>query len=151
MSATVRQLLQDKNQPPLIAVSPDCTVFQALQKLAEHDIGAVAVMDGPRLVGIFSERDYARRMILEGRQSSGTPVTAVMTERVIVVHPDTPASQCMAIMTDNRIRHLPVADNGRVIGMVSIGDVVRSTLAEQQIAIDSLTQYVMGCSTMGCR
>ena len=151
MSATVRQLLQDKNQPPLIAVSPDCTVFQALQKLAEHDIGAVAVMDGARLVGIFSERDYARRMILEGRQSSGTPVTAVMTERVIVVHPDTPASQSMAIMTDKRIRHLPVADNGRIIGMVSIGDVVRSTLAEQQIAIDSLTQYVMGCATMGCR
>ena len=143
MSATVRQLLQDKNQPPLIAVSPDCTVFQALQKLAEHDIGAVAVMDGPRLVGIFSERDYARRMILEGRQSSGTPVTAVMTERVIVVHPDTPASQCMAIMTDKHVRHLPILDSDeKVIGIVSIGDVVKEVINQQQFIINQLENYI---------
>ena len=145
MSATVRQLLQDKNQPPLIAVSPDCTVFQALQKLAEHDIGAVAVMDGARLVGIFSERDYARRMILEGRQSSGTPVTAVMTERVIVVHPDTPASQCMAIMTEKHIRHLPILDSDhQVMGIVSIGDLVKETISEQKFLIEQLERYIAG-------
>ena len=149
---TVAEVLKSKSGAQVYSVKPADTILSALKIMADKGIGALMVLDpNGKIEGIFSERDYARRMILEGRQSSGTPVTAVMTERVIVVHPDTPASQCLAIMTDKRIRHLPVADNGRIIGMVSICDVVRSTLAEQQIAIYSLTQYVMGCATMGCR
>ena len=149
--STVADILKSKSNSAVVSVRPEHSVFEALRLMAEKGIGAVLVMAGKDVQGIFTERDYARKLVLQGRASNQTLVRDVMTCNVLCVRPTQTTEECMAIMTDKRIRHLPVADNGRVIGMVSIGDVVRSTLAEQQIAIDSLTQYVMGCSTMGCR
>lgn len=151
MSATARQMLKEKHTAALISIAPDASVFEALQLLAQRDIGAAAVMDNGRLVGIFSERDYARRIVLQGRTSSNTLVSEIMTARVHVISPDRTAEQCMALMTAERIRHLPVVENEQVIGMISIGDVVHATIADQQIAIDSLSKYVMGCSQLGCQ
>ena len=147
---TIQHLLAAGRRAP-IAVGPNDTVLRALMLMAEEDIGALLVVEDGRLVGIFSERDYARKVVLRGRASRDTRVRDIMSDRVFYLTPERTVEEGMALMTDKRIRHLPVADNGRIIGMVSIGDVVRSTLAEQQIAIDSLTQYVMGCATMGCR
>mgnify|MGYP000072353108 FL=1 len=149
--STVADILKSKSNSAVVSVRPEHSVFEALRLMAEKGIGAVLVMAGKDVQGIFTERDYARKLVLQGRASNQTLVRDVMTCNVLCVRPTQTTEECMAIMTDKRIRHLPMADNGRVIGMVSIGDVVRSTLAEQQIAIDSLTQYVMGCSTMGCR
>ena len=142
MAATVRQLLQEKGNPPAVAVTPGATVRDALQLMAEKEIGAVAVMQDCHLLGIFSERDYARRLVLKGRNSADTLVTEVMTDKVIYVGLGQTAAQCMAIMTEKRIRHLPVIDEGCVIGIVSIGDAVRHTIEEQRITIDSLVRYI---------
>ncbi len=142
MAATVRQLLQEKGNPPAVAVTPGATVRDALQLMADKEIGAVVVMQDCHLLGIFSERDYARRLVLRGRSSTDTLVTEVMTEKVLYVGLGHTAAQCMAIMTEKRIRHLPVIDEGCVIGIVSIGDAVRHTIEEQRITIDSLVRYI---------
>ena len=112
--------------------------------MAEHQIGALPVMDGESLVGMLSERDYARKVILRGRSSRDTPVRDIMSTRVIHATPDDTVQHCMSMMTDRRIRHLPVIERGRVIGIVSIGDLVKSIIAEQQFTIEQLSSYIRG-------
>ncbi|MFC3531837.1 CBS domain-containing protein [Vogesella facilis] len=138
---TVRQLLLHKRSG-LITVGPDATVFQALQIMAEHDIGAVLVMDMGDVLGIFSERDYARRIVLQGRTSAGTKVRDIMTSKVVYVTPEQSVAECMALMTDKRFRHLPVLEDDKVLGLLSIGDLVRATIDEQQFVIDQLVNYI---------
>ncbi|WP_153109669.1 CBS domain-containing protein [Propionivibrio limicola] len=141
---TLRQLIESKNKLP-VAVSPLESVHRALEVLAMHDIGAVLVLDGERLVGIFSERDYARKVILQGKSSKQTTVAEVMTERVIYVPANATIEECMAIMTEKRIRHLPVIDDsGNLLGVVSIGDVVKETISQQQFIIGELERYITG-------
>lgn len=141
---TARQLLNEKTRPGVFSVRPDATVFQALQLMAEKDIGAVLVMDDDKLVGIFSERDYARKVVLQGKTSAGTPIVDIMTKRVMFVKPSQTVDQCMAIMSEKRFRHLPVMDeDNKVIGVLSITDLVRETIAEQQFLIEQLENYIM--------
>ncbi|NDV11939.1 CBS domain-containing protein [Crenobacter caeni] len=139
---TVRQLLAAKAGGKLVYVAPQVSVLQALRVMAEENVGAVLVMGEGHVEGIFSERDYARRIILEGRSSASTQVSEVMTSKVICVGPDQRLDECMALMTDKRIRHLPVIDGGEVEGVISIGDVVRATIAEQQFVIEQLVHYI---------
>lgn len=140
---TVRQLLEAKT-PDLFAVAPDAPVIDAIRLMAAKGIGAVLVMDGSRLVGILSERDYARKIVLEGRSSKDTPVSGIMTARVITVGPDHVVPDCMQMVTHNRIRHLPVMENGAVVGMISIGDLVAAVIEDQQHELDQLQRYIAG-------
>lgn len=140
---TVRHLLNAKGTQ-VWSISPDATVYEALERLAEHDIGALLVMEGDELVGIFSERDYARKVALQGRTSRETPVREVMTSKVYCVTPDQTVNECMALMTERRIRHLPVLEGGRVAGVISIGDVVKDVIAEQEFVIEQLENYITG-------
>ena len=140
MSATVRDMLRGKSD--VYSVEPGDTVFKALRLMADKNIGAVLVRSDQKIEGIFSERDYARKVILLGKTSRETPVSEIMTTHVISVEPDWTAEQCMALMTDKRIRHLPVMEQGRVVGVVSIGDVVRAVVNEQQFTIDVLQRYI---------
>ncbi|MET0218770.1 MAG: CBS domain-containing protein [Burkholderiales bacterium] len=138
----IKQLLVGKTRP-IIAVSPDDTVYDALTVLAETDIGALLVMDGDEMVGIFSERDYARRVVLQGKTSRDTLVRDVMTQRVVSVLPNQTVAEAMAMMTEIRCRHLPVIENGKVIGVVSIGDLVKEIISEQEFLIQQLETYIM--------
>jgi CBS domain-containing protein len=141
---TLKQLLDQHPRAP-IAVSPDDSVFSALELMARHDIGAVLAMEGGRLAGIFSERDYARKVILLGKSSKETLVREIMTEKVLYALPEQTTDQAMALMTDKHIRHLPVLDGNRnVMGMVSIGDLVKETISEQAFLIQQLEQYIAG-------
>lgn len=140
MTTTVRQIL--RNKPEVYAVAPDETVYNALSLMAEKNIGAVLVLEGSEIQGIFSERDYARRGILQGHASRETAVRELMTPNVICIEPSATADMCMALMTERRIRHLPVFEDGRLLGVVSIGDVVRSVVEDQQFTIRSLVNYV---------
>ena len=141
---TLRQLLNGKSQA-LAAVAPKDTVFHALQVMAENQVGAVLVLDGERLVGIFSERDYARKIILLGKASKETYVEEIMTDKVMYATLDNSVEECMALMTEARFRHLPVLDgNQHVIGVVSIGDLVKETISEQQFIIEQLKHYIAG-------
>ena len=140
--ATVNQMLISKGND-VYTIAPDATVLDALRLMAEKDVGALIIMDGDTLTGIFSERDYARKIALQGKSSRTTPVWAVMTDEVVCVSPDLAADKCMAIMTDKRIRHLPVLDDGRVVGIISIGDVVKSIMADQQVLIRHLEDYIL--------
>ena len=126
------------------SVRPDDTVLKALGVMAEHDVGAVFVLDGAKLVGILSERDYARKVALVGRSSRDSPVSAIMTSELVSVTPEHTVDQCMTLMTEHRVRHLPVLDGGRVIGVVSIGDVVKATIDEQEFTISQLKSYIAG-------
>jgi CBS domain-containing protein len=139
--ATVAQLLGQKPRD-IYSVAPDAPVLEAIRSMAEHGVGALLVMQGDKLAGIVSERDYARKVILKGRSSSDTPVQQIMTAEVITVEPAQTTQQCMQIMTDRRVRHLPVVDGGRVLGMLSIGDLVRAVLAEQAQTIEQLENYI---------
>jgi CBS domain-containing protein len=139
--ATVAHLLGQKPRA-IHSVPPDAPVLEAIRLMAEHGVGALLVMQGAKLEGIVSERDYARKVILKGRSSSDTPVRQIMTAEVITVDPGNSAQQCMKIMTDRRVRHLPVVDGGRVVGMLSIGDLVRAVLAEQAQTIEQLENYI---------
>ena len=141
MRTTVRDLLKTKGSD-VFSVSPDCTVFEALEKLAARNIGAVLVLEGARLVGILSERDYARQVILKGKASKDTPVREIMTTSVVCVHPDRTIEECMALMTDKRFRHLPVVSDGRLLGVLSIGDVVKAMLDQQRFKIEQLESYI---------
>jgi CBS domain-containing protein len=138
---TVRQLLEAKT-PEIYAIEPDAPVIDAIRLMAEKRIGAVLVMDGTRLVGILSERDYARKIVLQGRSSSDTPVSTIMTADVITVRPDDTAERCMQIVTNERIRHLPVVRGGEVVGVVSIGDLVKAVIEDQQVELDQLQRYI---------
>lgn len=141
---TLRQILEGKSGL-LATVSPDDSVLKALQVMAEHNVGAVLVIDQEQLLGIFSERDYARKMILRGKSSKDTRVRDIMSGKVLYVTPQQTVDECMAIMTERHFRHLPVLDDDRkVIGIVSIGDVVKETICEQQFIIDQLGQYIAG-------
>ena len=141
---TLKQLLEERPRAPVF-VSPDESVFSALELMAKHDIGAVLVMGGDQLVGIFSERDYARKIILLGKSSKDTQVREIMTEKVLYARPEQTTDQAMALMTDKHIRHLPVLDSTqKVVGMVSIGDLVRETISEQAFLIKQLEQYIAG-------
>lgn len=140
---TVHQLLETKGSA-VISVTPDTNVFEALKVMAEREIGAVLVVDGGRMVGIFSERDYARKVALKGRSSQVTHVREVMTGRVICARPEHTVPECMALMTNKRIRHLPVLDGDRLAGMLSIGDLVKETISEQEMIIRQLEAYIHG-------
>ena len=126
------------------AVKPDDTVFDSLQLMAEKEVGALLVMDADKLVGIVTERDYARKVILEGKSSKSSTVTEIMTKQVLCVAPERTIEECMALMTDKRARHLPVLDHKRVIGLVSIGDLVKAMISEQKMLIDQLQHYISG-------
>jgi CBS domain-containing protein len=139
--ATVAQLLGLKPKS-IFSVAPDAPVLEAIRAMAEHGIGALLVMQGEKLAGIVSERDYARKVILMGRSSSDTPVSQIMTAQVITVEPSASTQHCMQLMTDRRVRHLPVVEGGRVVGMLSIGDLVRAVLAEQAQTIEQLENYI---------
>jgi CBS domain-containing protein len=126
------------------SVKPTNTVLEALGLMAERDIGAVLVLDGDKLVGVFSERDYARKVVLAGRSSRDSQVKDVMTGHVVCVSPDRSIDECMALMTNKRLRHLPVVDHKHVIGIVSIGDLVKATIDDQQFTITQLQSYIAG-------
>ena len=125
-------------------VSSDSTVYDALQEMADKNVGALMVVDGDNLVGVFSERDYARKIILHGKASKDTLVKEIMSSAVFWVGPDQSIGRCMEIMTDKRIRHLPVLEEGRLVGVISIGDVVKAIISEQEFAIQQLEQYIVG-------
>jgi CBS domain-containing protein len=139
---TVRDLLAGKGDA-VYSVPLRATVYDALGVMAEKGIGAVVVLDEDRLVGILSERDYARQVILKGKASKDTPVHEIMTANVICVSPDRTVEECMAIMTERRCRHLPVLVGGRVRGLLSIGDVVKAVISEKQFEIEQLTSYIL--------
>jgi CBS domain-containing protein len=137
----VKDILHSKGDD-VFSITPDTSVYDAIHVLAEKEIGALLVMEGARLVGIFSERDYARQIILKGRASESTQVREIMTSKVLHATPDNDSGQCMTMMTDNRIRHLPIIDDDKVVGVVSIGDLVRSIIAEQESTIVDLKKYI---------
>lgn len=138
---TVREVLEGKGHQ-VWSVSPNATVYDALKLMAERDVGAVLVLEGTHLAGVMSERDYARQVILKGKASKDTPVREIMTTRVVYVRPEQTADECMALMTDKRIRHLPVLDGGRLIGLLSIGDVVKAMISEHKFLIEQLENYI---------
>ena len=141
---TLKQLLESKNKK-LAFVSPDQTVLRALEIMAEHDVGALLVLDGKRLAGVFSERDYARKVILQGKASKHTKVSEVMSGKVTYVTLDRTVEECMAIMTEKHFRHLPVLDDEHnVMGIVSIGDLIKETISQQKFIIDQLENYITG-------
>ena len=141
MTTHVRHMLANKGD--VYAVDPDDTVLDALRVMAEHNVGAVLVMAGEALVGILSERDYARKMVLHGKASRDTLVREVMTGVVVSVSPEWTCDECMALMTERHVRHLPVVEDGRVVGVISIGDVVRAVVSEHEFTINSLELYIM--------
>ncbi len=138
---TVRQLLEAKS-PTIHAIRPEAPVLDAIRLMAEAHIGAVLVMDGPRLVGIVSERDYARKVVLQGRSSSDTPVSEIMTPNVLTTWSLDTSDRCMQTMTEHRIRHLPVIDGDEVVGIVSIGDLVKAVIEDQRAELESLQRYI---------
>ncbi|HEX9195924.1 MAG TPA: CBS domain-containing protein [Azonexus sp.] len=141
---TLKQLLSGKRRQPVV-VAPIDTVFHALTLMAQHDIGALLVLDGERLVGIFSERDYARKVILHGKNSRETLVREIMSDRVAYVTPATTLDECMALMTERHFRHLPVlSEADEVLGIISIGDLVKETISDQQMIISELERYITG-------
>lgn len=140
---TVRQLL-DAKRPAIHAIRPEAPVLDAIRLMADAHIGAVLVMDGPRLVGIVSERDYARKVVLQGRSSADTPVRDIMTSRVLTATSADTSDRCMQVMTEHRIRHLPVIDGDDVVGVVSIGDLVKAVIEDQRVELDSLQRYIAG-------
>lgn len=138
---TVQQLLETKRQG-VVSVAPESSVLDALRVMAEREIGAVLVLDGEHLIGVFSERDYARKVVLQGKASKDTPVRQIMTDRVVCVRLTQTIEDCMNLMTDKRIRHLPVLENKKVVGVISIGDVVKEMLSEQAMLIQQLESYI---------
>lgn len=141
--AIVTQLLQDKDQT-LYTIAPDDSVFSALEQMAEHNIGALPVVEKGKLIGLISERDYARKVILLGHTAHELKVRDIMSKQVMCAAPDDDVEHCMAVMTEKRVRHLPVIDKGKLIGLVSIGDLVKSIIGEQQFVIEQMTNYIAG-------
>jgi len=141
---TIRTLLRSTGKNRIFSVTPDQSVYEAIEKMALEGIGAVLVISGNKLVGILSERDYARKVILKGHSSKDTPVRDIMTTPVVFVTPENTVDECMAIMTNRRFRHLPVVENDVPIGVVSIGDLVRWTISGQAQAIQELEGYITG-------
>jgi len=140
---TVRQLLDDKGRQTY-SIGPDQMMYEAITQMAERSVGALLVMQDERLVGIVSERDYARKIILKGRSSRETPVRDAMTAGVISTGEDHTVDACMRLMSENRIRHLPVLEGDKVVGMLSIGDLVKAVISDQQFEIEQLSHYIAG-------
>jgi len=138
---TLKQLLEAKGRE-VYSIAPDARVIDALKLMADKSVGALMVMEGGRIAGILSERDYARKVILHGKSSHDIQVRDIMTGKVITVHPGQTVEECMALMTDKRIRHLPVTEGERLIGVLSIGDLVKEVIAEQQQTIEQLESYI---------
>lgn len=137
----VSQILQTKGSKTW-TIAPDATVFDALSIMAEKDIGSLVVVEGEEVVGIFSERDYSRKVILQGKSSKNTLVKEIMTPDVICIRPNQSVAKCMALMTEKHIRHLPVLAEGKLAGVISIGDVVKAIISDQQIIINQLEDYI---------
>ena len=140
---TVRQLLQTKGHE-VWSIDPEALVIEALKMMAEKGVGALIVLDAGRVVGILSERDYARKVSLLGKSSKTTPVREIMTEKVVFVRPEQTVEDCMALMTNKRIRHLPVLEDDGLLGVISIGDVVKEVISEQEFLIGQLENYIIG-------
>lgn len=139
---TLQQILNDKKHKEVISIAPHRPVFDALVVLAEYKIGALVVLEGEKLVGIFSERDYAREVVLKGRSSKTTPISDVMTHKVLFAKPTDLVEDAMSLMSEKRIRHLPVVENDKVIGVLSIGDLVKETISYQRELIKQLHNYI---------
>ena len=140
---TVREILQDKGTD-VFTIAPDKTVLDALTLMAEKEVGALIVVDDDGVCGMVSERDYARKVVLKGKASRDTAIRDIMTSKVCYVSPDNRIEECMALMTDKIVRHLPVMENGELTGIVSIGDVVKSVISDQEFIISQLESYIMG-------
>ncbi len=138
---TIKDLLGNKGQE-IWSVGPDATVYEAIELMADRGVGALMVMDDERPAGIISERDYARKVILQGRSSKDTLVREIMTSRLIHTSPDRSVEECMTLMTTNKIRHLPVMEADQLVGIVSIGDLVKATISDQQSTIEQLERYI---------
>jgi CBS domain-containing protein len=138
---SVRQVLKDKGYA-VETVAPQASVYEALQKMANRELGALIVFEGGEICGLLSERDYARKVVLQGKLSKETQVQEIMTRRVITVEPEQTVEACMVLMTDKHIRHLPVIEEGRLIGIVSIGDIVKAVIEAQRLTIEELETYI---------
>lgn len=139
----VQHLLDEKGRD-VLTISPDATVLDAVKTMAEKSVGALVVLDGDKLAGLVSERDYARKVILMGRASDDTPVSAIMRTELAVANSSSTVKECMSMVTEGRVRHLPVVDDGKVTGIISIGDLVKAIIADQQAEIEQLGQYISG-------
>jgi CBS domain-containing protein len=137
----LKQVLQGKGHD-VWSIDPEASVFDAMQMMADKEVGALVVMEGDSLVGVVSERDYARKVILQGRSSKDAKVKEIMTSRVAYARPEQSVEECMALMTEKRVRHLPVMDGGKLLGFISIGDLVKVIIEEQQHVIEQLEQYI---------
>lgn len=141
---TVAFILKAKQHQSVLTIAPTATVIDAVRMMAEYNIGGLPVVEGDQIVGIVTERDYARKVALQGRSSEQTLVRDIMTSQVMYVGPTQTNEQCMALMTENRLRHLPVLDEGRLVGLISIGDLVKDIISEQQFVIEQLEHYIRG-------
>ena len=141
---TVAQILKSKPEQAVATIKPEASVFEAVKMMAERNVGALVVLEGEKIVGVVSERDYARKVALMARSSRDTPVRDIMTAPVMTVRPDQSNEECMALMTQNRLRHLPVMDGARMVGVVSIGDLVKDIISEQKEIIQQLEHYIAG-------
>ena len=141
---TAAQILKSKPDKSIHRTTPAASVFDAVKLMAEKNIGALVVTEGEKVVGLITERDYSRKIVLMARSSKETPVRDIMTSPVMYVGPDQTSEECMALMTENRVRHLPVMDNDRMIGLISIGDLVKDVISEQKFVIQQLEHYIAG-------
>ncbi len=141
---TVTELLKSKPDATVYTVAPSASVYDALKLMADKSVGALLVMDGDKVVGIITERDYARKVILLSRSSKETPVRDIMTPEVMYVRRDQTNEDCMVLMTENRLRHLPVMEDGKLVGLISIGDLVKDIISEQKFIIEQLEHYISG-------
>lgn len=139
----VKDILDVKGRE-IYSIEPDASVYDAMKLMADKEIGSLVVMEGTKLVGLISERDYARKVILMGRSSKSTQVREIMTTRVVYAHPEQNIEECMALVTEKRVRHLPVIDEGQLVGVISIGDLVKSIISEQKFIIEQLERYIRG-------
>jgi CBS domain-containing protein len=141
---TVAEILKEKGDRTVHTIEPTASVFEAVERMAQKNIGALLVLEHGRIVGMLTERDYARKVVLMARSSKDTPLREIMTTSVIYVRPDQTSEECMALMTQSRVRHLPVIDEGKLAGLISIGDLVKGIISEQKFIIEQLQHYITG-------
>jgi CBS domain-containing protein len=144
VSGRASAILMQRKDPTVWTIAPGAMVFEAIELMAQKNVGALPVVDDGRLVGIISERDYTRKVILKGRASKETPVKEIMTEPVLTVGPSAGVAECMRLVTERRVRHLPVVDQNKLVGIVSIGDLLKWTISAQEVAIDNLERFITG-------
>jgi CBS domain-containing protein len=144
VSATVSAILAQKKDQKVWSISPKATVFEAIESMAQKNVGALPVMENDRLVGIISERDYTRKVILKGRSSKETPIQEIMTEQVLTIDPRTSVADCIQTMTERHVRHLPVLDGNKLVGILSVGDVLKWIIAAQGATIENLERFIAG-------